>query len=148
MPSLPAHLYGRGDFGGPNAGGYSTVLLGTTGATAVTPGAATTVIGKYLLPQDCRLEQIIVGVVTSSGGASRPTVNVNDGTANVLAADLQSVTASAVGAVNFTAARREQAKNNILTVNMTTVATEAVTNLSVWAVFHVKGHVNADKAND
>ena len=153
MPSLPAHLYGRGNFGGPNDGSY-VVLASHIIGTSETPGAVTTV-RRIGIPFDCRLMQIDVSCASSSGGASRPTVAFADAAGNNLlsATNVSAVTADTVSvtptsATSLVAAERELPKGDEIVLTTTFVATEAVVGLDVYVTLHVKGHAVADKAND
>jgi hypothetical protein len=119
---------------GPFAGAYA-VIDAEWGVTSITPGAVTTTM-KRLVPADFRVSQIDIATVSSAGGASRPTLQVTDGTNNLLSGSLSATSngvasATPTSSPSLVAAQRSRTKADTLQIQVTTVASEAVVGLAV-----------------
>lgn len=131
----------------------ATATLCANVGTPITPGAATTAIAAIPVPFRCSVQMIQVACVSSAGGASRPTFNV---AATVLAANLiaSAVTLVSGDIVKATATtspallNKDLASGEMLTLNLTTAASEVVTGLSVVITVHVTDFVNAASTYD
>lgn len=147
---LPAHLQGRGTSRGPMAGGYVCINIGINTVAAAQTDLE---IGAWECPFDAfRVEEISLSCTTSTGGASRGTVQVTDGTNDLLTADTllvsggsATVNAASTGLVE---AQRDRVKGDRLQVDATTPASEVVTALNVCITGYAQGHVQADPADD
>lgn len=134
---------GRMEHAGPVDGAYSPIVV-EWGAVSTTPGAVTTT-SRRKLPSDWRLSRVDLSTISSAGGASRPTLQITDGTNNLLSGALSAVsngvaTADATTSPSLVAAQRERVKNDILQIQVTTVAAEAVVGLSVTLHGYTRGH--------
>lgn len=142
---------GRSNMTGPVNGAYNTIVLNPFAASA-TPGAVTTTF-RLSLPQACRVMEIGIGTNSSAGGASRPTMQITDGTNNLLSGAVTFVSAGAVtvtptSSPSLVAAQRSRAKGDILQFQITTVAAEAVAGCSISVALWVRDHVVALADND
>lgn len=142
---------GRTTMSGPMAGAYVPFPVGIIGSSE-TPGAAT-ITHRLQIPFACRLMEVGIACQSSAGGASRPTVQITDGTNNLFSAIVSVVSAGAVAvtptsAQSLVAAQRTRAKGDILQIQVTWVATEATQGLVITPVFSTRGHVVALAAND
>ena len=142
---------GRGSTSGPFAGAYVCISLSPFGLTA-TPGAVTS-ITRISIPGAWRLMEVSLSNQSSAGGVSRPTVQITDGTNNLFSGSATLVTADDVvitptSSPSLVAAQRTRAKGDLLRIQTTTVASEAVAGYSVILTFNAIGHVVALAAND
>ncbi len=142
---------GRTSFSGPAKGAYATLLVDIVGSSE-TPGAVT-ITKRVQLPYACKVMEVGIACQSSAGGASRPTIQITDGTNNLLSGAVSVVTAGAVAVTptstpSLVAAQRSRAKGDILQVQTTWVATEATVGLTAAITVAVTGHVVADARND
>jgi hypothetical protein len=152
MP-LRRTIMGRTTFSGPAAGSYSTFTLGVIGS-AETPGAVTDgEFGRIVLPFACRIMEIGLACASSASGASRPTVQITDGTNDLISADTAIVSAGTkvvtpTSTQKLVAAQRTRAKGDVLVFTMTTVASEVIKGLTATITVRVDGHVVALATDD
>lgn len=141
---------GRTTFSGPVTGVYNVL---TIAINTVAAGQTDLEVGAIALPYACRVMEISCSCTTSTGGASRGTFQVTDGTNDLIDADPLLVTASSqvitpTSTQALVPAQRTRAKGDRLQLDMTTVASEVVTALTCQITVAVTGHVVAAEAND
>ena len=146
---LPTHLEGRGTQRGPMAGSYWSANIGINTVAAAQTDLE---IGAVKLPADLKIEEISLSCTTSTGGATRGTIQVTDGTNDLLTADTLLVSAGSA-VVNATStglveAQRARSKGDRLQVDVTTPASEVITALNVLITGHLRGHVQTLPADD
>lgn len=146
---LPTHLHARGSAPGPRAGGYVVINIGINTVAAAQTDLE---VGAIKLPFACRVMAVSASCTTSTGGATRGTFQVTDGTNDLLTSDTLLVSAGSAevtgASTGLVAAQRTRSKGDRLQVDVTTPASEVVTALNVAITVAVHGHVNADSAND
>ena len=94
---------------------------------------------------DFEIDSITLSCTSSAGGASRGTVQITDGTNDIIASDVTLVSGGGVVIDRDTtpalvAAQRARTKSDRLQVDVTTVASEVVTDLVVVISGHHTGH--------
>lgn len=136
---------------GPVAGGYCTFAL----AQHTIAGSSTDLfVGEIKLPFACRIVEIASGNLTSTGGASRGTFQVTDGTSDLIDVDKLMTTANSVivtptsATSKLVAGERTRAKGDRLKFYVTTVASEVVTSLTFVVTVFVTAHVVVAAADD
>lgn len=124
---------------------YLPIIQAFTG----TPGATTTNF-DFVAPVALRFERCDAVSLGSSGGASRPTISISNLTQSISLTTIPfsiSGTAGARVAVDgssttiITATSRDIAQNDVLQMVLTTVASEAISSLTVSILFKVEGFV-------
>ena len=128
---------------GPAKGGYVWITLTPFGPTA-TPGAVTTV-HRFGVPQGFRIQRVMLGTASSAGGASRPTVAIDDGTNNLFSGTVSLISSAVVtvtptSSPSLVAAERDFAQGDTLLLRTTTVASEAVAGYTVMICGYVTDH--------
>jgi len=147
MGSTSSAREGRNTVDRPTDGSYAVINIGLN---TVAASQTDLEIGAVELPFACRVQEISGSCTTSTGGASRGTFQVTDGTNDLITADALLVTAGSVNkaAAALVAGQRTRAKADRLQVDVTTVASEVVTALNVAITVWIQGHVVAAQADD
>ena len=118
---------------GPAAGGYTAF---TVTRLEVAAGVTDLYLGEINLPFACRVHAISLGCSSSTGGASRGTIQITDGTNDLIASDALLTTADSIlidaaSSPALVAAQRTRTRLDKLHVFVTTVASEVVDDLVV-----------------
>ncbi len=135
---------------GPAAGGYTAF---TVTRLEVAAGVTDLYLGEINLPFACRVHAISLGCSSSTGGASRGTIQITDGTNDLIASDALLTTADSIlldaaSSPALVTAQRTRAKSDKLHVFATTVASEVVDDLVVSIVVASTDQVQALATND
>jgi len=144
---------GGSEVGGPLVGAYIEIPLTLIGVNpaATAPGAVTLTL-RHKLAQAIRVDEVSFTTAASSGGASRPTVQITDGTNNLFSASTLNVAAAGAvsvtptSAVSLVAAQRTRAKGDILQIQVTFVAAEITSGLTCSINGHSLAHAVATAA--
>ena len=147
--NMPAHLRGRSQTGGPFAGAYMSFNIGINTVAAAQTDLE---VGAVVLPFAFKVTEVGLSCTTSTGGATRGTIQITDGTNDLLTADTLVVSAGSARisalSTGLVAAQRVRAAADRLQVDVTTPASEVITALNVVITGYVIGHNYADSAND
>ena len=134
-------------------GPYAVFTL-TPFAASATPGGVTTTF-RLSLPFDCRVQEVSVATQSSSGGAARPSLQITDGTNNLLAGTAFGFTSAGASVATPTstagtlvAAQRNRLKGDILQFAITSLASEAIVGCTIALTVQVTGFVAASEADD
>lgn len=131
--------------------GHVAIIPFTAGE--MTPGAVTTTI-TVPIPYNCRIMELSISAASSAGGAARATINVTDGTNNIISSTL-TLNGGATAAIytptsspGLVAAQRTRLRGQSLVILLLTVASEKVTGLAVHCHVRVDSHVPVSPADE
>lgn len=130
--------------GFPITGNYATF---TININTVAASQTDLEIGAVTLPFACRVQEISASCTTSTGGASRGTFQLTDGTNDLLASDPVLVSAGDVvldasSTPALVSGQRTRVRGDRIQVDLTTVSSEVVTALTVTITVLVDSTVN------